>query len=251
MNAQKKDAGSVEKLEAANRMFESVWKRVATDAQVGPIALEDAQDEADFDASHCDCAPEPENAWGPARGVACPLPIMQTALPALPAQREPMEIAEEGAEDEEESHTDDFPPRSAVPFLGSGSASCADLLQEFIRRETQGRQLYRALAQRVMGAPARHFSSMAAENLRAAKRLSAACFLITGVQSKPRAMETVRLSSYLESLRERFIEEQQSAALYLSAAAEVRDPWLYRLFSDLAEQKLSNAQRICFLVEQL
>jgi hypothetical protein len=109
--------------------------------------------------------------------------------------------------------------------------------------------VYKYLGQRAGGAAAKHFSAMAAENLRAAKRLGAACFLITGAQPKTEPSGRMAITSYLGTLRDHFIEEQQSSALYLAAAAESRDPWLIRLFSDLAEEKLENAHRIYLLVE--
>lgn len=144
---------------------------------------------------------------------------------------------------------DDFPSRKAVPFFGSGSAAFEELLHDCIRRELHSRQVYKVLGQRAGGPAAKHFAALAAENLRAAKRLGAACFLITGAQPKAAPTGRITISSYLGTLRDHFIEEQQSSALYLAAAAESQDPWLVRLFSELAEEKLENAHRIYLIVE--
>lgn len=227
MDTQKDSATKAKELEEANRLFESVWKRVMRGAQLCPIVLNESE--------------VGQTAGGGVTGQGKrPLELPVTLCSAIVSPQE---------EDDETDCEDDFPSRKAVPFLGSGSAPFEELLQECIRREMHSRQVYKTLGQRAGGAAAKHFSAMAAENLRAAKRLGAACFLITGAQPKPAPTPRLTISSYLHTLREHFIEEQQSSALYLAAAAESRDPWLTRLFSELAEEKLQNAQRIYLLVE--
>lgn len=208
-------------LEGANQMFQKVWKRVMNGTELCPIVLE-----------------EKETAKAPEKRVL-PQGVPSCALPVL--------MAEEHAQ----MHCkDDFPPRSAVPFLGSASAQMQELLQELIRRERYSAHFYRALGRRVGGTAARVFSGMVADNQKSAKRLCAVCFLISGVQFMPEVPPQISFPSYLGSLRERFIEEQQNAALYVAAATESQDPWLYRLFSDLAEEKMRHAKKLCLLVEQ-
>lgn len=227
MDSQKDKETKAKDLEEANRLFESVWKRVMRGAQLCPIVPE---------------------AWGQAQKPEAGAQRQEKKPLALPVKL-CSAIVETEEEDGEPEGEDDFPSRKAVPFLGSGSAAFEELLRECIRRELHSRLVYKTLGQRAGGAAAKHFSAMAAENLRAAKRLGAAFFLITGEQAKPVPLPRLSITSYLQTLREHFIEEQQSSALYLAAAAESRDPWLIRLFSELAEEKLQNAQRIYFLVE--
>lgn len=227
MDAQKDPATKAKELEEANRLFESVWKRVMRGAQLCPIVLHEPE--------------EGQTTEGGASGQKkVPLELPVTLCSAIVSAQE---------DGDEIDCEDDFPSRKAVPFLGSGSAPFEELLQECIWREMHCRLVYKTLGQRAGGAAAKHLSEMAAENLRAAKRLGAACFLITGAQPKPAPMPRLTISSYLHTLREHFIEEQQSSALYLAAAAESRDPWLIRLFSELAEEKLQHAQKIYLLVE--
>lgn len=230
MDATREQEQKAKDLEEANRMFESVWKRVIHGAQLCPIVLEEPKVDETSEAF--------PKGQGERMKKKLELPVKLCAA-----------IVSTQEDHGEYECEDDFPSRKAVPFLGSGSAPFEELLQECIRRELHSRQIYKTLGQRAGGAAAKHFSAMAAENQRAAKRLGAACFLITGAQPKPAPLTRTPLTSYLGTLREHFIEEQQSSALYLAAAAESRDPWLVRLFSELAEEKLQNAQRIYLLVE--
>jgi len=221
MDAQTEPIQKQQDLESANQVFQTVWKRVMNGTELCPIVLEEEAG-----------AKKPSKMGRPQTETPC-------ALPAL--------LKEERAQ---QHCRDDFPPRSAVPFLGSDSAQMQELLQELIRRERYSAHFYRALGRRVGGSAARVFSSMVADNQKSAKRLCAACFLISGVQFMAGVPPHVSFPSYLGALRERFIEEQQNAALYVAAAAESQDPWLYQLFSDLGEEKIRHAKKLCLLVEQ-
>lgn len=221
MDAQSEQTQKQQELEATNQMFQTVWKRVMKGTELCPIVLQ-----------------EEGSAKEPFKGVM-PQGEPPCALPALL--------------DEERAHLhckDDFPPRSAVPFLGSGSAQMQELLQEMIRRERQSAHFYRALGRRVGGSASRVFSGMVADIEKSTKRLCAVCFLISGVQFMPEPTKQLSFPSYLGALRERFIEEQQNAAQYVAAAAESQDPWLYQLFANLAEEKMRHAKKLCLLVEQ-
>lgn|GEM_PF-2385181 len=240
MNSQQGPAGKSRDLEEANRLFEAVWKRVMKGSEHCPIVL-DASYEEQKSQEKASSQPMGEEMTGELAQMGSstdlPMPLCSTIVGRQEEQS--------GLEDVE----DGFPSRKAVPFFGSGSAAFEELLHDCIRRELHCRQVYKVLGQRAGGPAAKHFAALAAENLRAAKRLGAACFLITGAQPKAAPTGRIAISSYLGTLRDHFIEEQQSSALYLAAAAESQDPWLVRLFSELADEKLENAHRIYLIVE--
>ncbi len=207
----------------ADRLFPSVWQRVAQGSQNCPIELEtpDQQGGAEKDAT----TPETK------RPALTPAPTRSTVLPP--------------------DCSDDFPSRAAVPFLGCDSAGETALLQELLRQEVHNRHYYRSLARRVGGAPARTLTALGVDSERAARRLGAACFLISGMQPLPQARSEPRFPSYRGALRERFIEEQQAAARYIAAAEGTGDLCLRQLFGDLAREKLTHARILLQLVEDL
>ncbi len=150
----------------------------------------------------------------------------------------------------ENSVQNDFPNGDAVSCLGSESLPFTGLLQEMIKKEIADWAYYRALAKRAGGAPSKVFSLMAAKELQHAKRLSAALFLISGFRYWPENTSKVNIPSYLSALRQRFLEEQQDASLYVAASSETIDPCLEQLFLEIAQSNGENAQQIRTLVEQ-
>ncbi|MEG2000922.1 MAG: rubrerythrin, partial [Evtepia sp.] len=112
-------------------------------------------------------------------------------------------------------------------------------------------QFYRVLARHVGGGAGRIFSGISADEWRHAKRLSAAYFLISGIRYFPEPTGAVPLGSYLGSLRDRFMGEQNGAAAYLSAAEGCRDACLRELFLAHAKEEQGHARLIRGIVEQL
>lgn len=145
----------------------------------------------------------------------------------------------------------DFPPRSAVPWLGSGGPSFEELLQELIRKEISDWNYYRTLARKTGGTAAKTLSSMAAEEWQCAKRLCAAYFLASGIHYWPDRTGKLNFTSYMGALRERFLEEQQDAETYSAAAMECQDECLCQIFEEIASMDRNHAHRIRQLVEQL
>ncbi len=145
----------------------------------------------------------------------------------------------------------DFPPRSAVPWLGSCGPSFEGLLQELIRKEISDWNYYRTLARKAGGTAAKTLSAMAAEEWQCAKRLCAAYFLASGIHYWPDKTGKLNLTSYMGALRERFLEEQQDAETYSAAAVECQDECLCQIFEEIAALDRSHAHRIRLLVEQM
>lgn len=230
-----------EELREAHRLFHSVWQRVMQGgSEDAPILTEALPTERTRD-----CGGSAPPALPPADCTRATTPAA-TSMPAAAPSAAVPQVREAQLAD----CRNDFPRREAVPFLGSGSAELLPLLQDFQLGEWQSAALYRALSRRISGSAAQSLASLASEDLRAAKRLGAACFLISGVQLQAAPARNLRTPSYLSTLRNRFIEEQQRAARYSAAAAESFDPWLSRLLQELFEEKLSHAHILRLLVEQ-
>lgn len=141
----------------------------------------------------------------------------------------------------------DFPVGAV--FLGEGSLDMVPHLQAFIRHELEDMRAYQALAKRTGGPQARVFQTMAQEEKTHAKRLSAACFLISGIRFWPEGGKAAPPASYLGSLRQRFGEEQAGMAAYLAGAEATSDPCLRQLFLELAREEWEHACKIRTLVE--
>lgn len=183
----------------------------------------------------------------------CPV---EAAVPAAPQQemkqtsaaeseeveREMERTSEQTAPEEGENTEDDFPAEDDLPCFGSASAPQGSQLQQYIREELEGWQLYRHLARRVNGPNARTLAALASEKHRCARRLAAAHFLISGVRYWPTdRLETPRLSTWLGVLRERFSMEQRHEHRYRAAACETGDPCLAELYGDLARDSAAHA----------
>lgn len=141
----------------------------------------------------------------------------------------------------------DFP--AGAVFLGEGSLEMVPFLQEMIRHELGDMRAYQALARRTGGPQARVFQAMAQEEKTHAKRLSAACFLISGVRYWPEVGKGVPPTSYLGTLRQRFGEEQAGMAAYLAGAEATEDPCLRQLFLEIAREEWDHACKIRTMVE--
>lgn len=139
-----------------------------------------------------------------------------------------------------------------VPCLGAASLSYAPLLQRFVDGSTAQWRLYQSLSRRSGPVYARTLGGLAAAELTHAKRLAAACFLITGVRYWPAdaAGRTPPAGALPALLRGAFQGEQRSASAFLAAAAETADPALRTLFLELAEDEAGHAAQIRRLLEQ-
>lgn len=199
--------------------FLRVWRRVKPeDTPDSPILVEDAP-----------APPEPA-----------------AAIPAGPADAvQPPVRAMDGA-------GDDFPNPHDVPCLGTSSAHHAPILQELIERALGMWRAYQVLARRAAGGAGRMLSALAAEQRQAAKRLSTALFLITGLHYWPVDQASAAVpASYQGALREHFLAEQRQEETYRAAAEDCQDPCLCALYIDLAGLCASRAARLRALLETL
>lgn len=172
----------------------------------------------------------------PEENEACPITVER------PEQNDTAAPAVEGA-------ADDFPTPDDVPCLGSAAADEQERLQEFINRELNHWQAYRALARR-SGQGGRMLAALAGNCRKRAKRLSAALFLISGIRfwpAQPPVPPTPR--SYFGALREQFLAEQNRGGEYRAAAEESRDACLRALYLDLADECAEHAACIRSLIE--
>lgn len=145
----------------------------------------------------------------------------------------------------------DFPDISQVQKLGPGSCVYGSMLQRQAMDALEAWQLYRCLARRSTGKCGRTLSSMASEKHHAARRLSAAYFLISGVRFWPvDRLATPRIPSYLGTIRQAYQAEQRREQAYLMSAAETADEALQELYQDLAAQSGAHGQALRGILEQ-
>lgn len=143
-------------------------------------------------------------------------------------------------------------PENDVPYLGASSAVYGAMLQEFIEHELVSWRTYLALSRRAPAGGNRILASIAADERRHAKRLSAAYFLISGVQYWPmERMGAAAHGAWPAALRRCFSGEQRAASRYHAAAAETSDPALYALYTELAIEESRHAQLLRELLERL
>ena len=145
-----------------------------------------------------------------------------------------------------------LPAENDVPCLGAASAVHGSQLQSFIEHEIGDWRFYQHLARRAPGGGSKVLSTLAADERRHAKRLSAAYFLISGVRYWPadRPAALPAGTTYLAALRSRFCAEQRGELAYRAAAEETADPALRELFLDLAQEENTHAWLLRGLVEQ-
>ena len=137
--------------------------------------------------------------------------------PALPALRSPAQTA------------------PAPSCLGEGSA-----------------RYVRQLARRGGGRASRLLASLAADQQRQLRRLSAAYFLITGRRYAPKGQGAAPSGPLSSALRTLFQQAQQCAAQAAVLARTVSDdPCLSRLLEDIQDEAQSHAAQIRVLLEEL
>lgn len=237
-------------------VFDRVWKRVMPEERADcPIVVIPPASCAQ--TIHTAPAPEttetpetPEPPTAPEAPQAPAAPEVPEPAPA-PEPAETSKTPETPEPPESAAPTgDDFPAQDAVPCLGSGSAAHADQLQEDILAELEGWQLYRHLARRVTGSVARSLSALASEKHRAARKLAAAYFLISGVRYWPTdRLAAPQASSWLGTLRRRFAAEQQMENRFRVQSLDTEDPCLAELYRELADGCAAQAGALRALLE--
>lgn len=181
----------------------------------------------------------------PQPGEACPIEVLPPHTPAVrtPASAPKPVIDAPG---------DDEPTPSDVPCLGRAGEDHGELLQNFIRHELEDWRTYQALSARAGGQNARTLASIAADERRHARRLSAAHFLISGIRFLPEVpAPRPSRTAFWAALRQRFWEEQHGSALYAAAAAETADPCLAALYRELSAEEAAHADLLRAMVERM
>lgn len=169
----------------------------------------------------------------PAEEAALPAPAQPLPAPAVPAP---------AAVD----------PEDALCCLGPASAAYGGALQRFIEGELQDAVTYAALARRGRHRAAARFAALADQERRHAKRLSTAYFLISGVRYLPADRAVPRLeSTFLGTLRARFLAEQRGEAAYRAAAEGCQDPCLRALYLELAQEEQGHSLALRSILEEL
>lgn len=143
-----------------------------------------------------------------------------------------------------------WPTQENNPCLGPASAVYGGLLQCFIEDELSDQRTYHAMAKRTGGSQGKILSGIAADELRHAKRLSAAYFLISGVRFWPEQPIPALTGAYPALLRIRFQAEQRGESSYRTAAAGCSDPCLCSLFLELAEEEGEHTRLIRTILER-
>lgn len=226
-------------------VFDRVWKRVMPEERPDcPIVVVPPAAPEVHTPSSSPEEPDVPETEAPEQPVPDPEPT-PPGTPEVPEVPEQPETPESAA-----PTGDDFPGQDAVPCLGSASAAHGGQLQEDILAELEGWQLYRHLARKVTGSAARTLSALASEKHRAARRLAAAYFLISGVRYWPTDRLAVpRPSAWLGTLRRRFAAEQHTESRYRAAALDTADPCLADLYVELADGCAAQAGVLRTLLE--
>lgn len=208
-------------------VFERVWKRVMPEAREDcPIVVETTIVGGDLPCS-CACSEE-QTAQE------------QVQLPAPAPQPAPVH---QGS---------DFPGAEDVPQLGRASAVYGQQLQRQVMDALECWQMYRHLARRAGNSgAARMLSVLASEKHRAARRLAAAYFLISGIRYWPvDRLSTPHIPSLNGTVRRGFQQEQQREQAYRLAAADTGDEALVELYNELADQSQDHSRTLRTILEQ-
>ena len=154
--------------------------------------------------------------------------------PALPALRSPAQTA------------------PAPSCLGEGSARYVPQLEALMDQLHAALGSVRQLARRGGGRASRLLASLAADQQRQLRRLSAAYFLITGRRYAPKGQGAAPSGPLSSALRTLFQQAQQCAAQAAVLARTVSDdPCLSRLLEDIQDEAQSHAALIRVLLEEL
>ena len=142
--------------------------------------------------------------------------------------------------------------RPPVDCLGEDPGADLTQLEELAQQMVRNGRAYQNLARRAGGAASRVLAGMAADERRAAKRLAAAYFLITGrrwqgipTEGEGQEREPMHL------LRHQYMTEQRSAAAAQSAAQQTDDMCLRQIYEELAREEQGHARAIRGLLEQM
>lgn len=183
-----------------------------------------------------------------APGESCPIELSGAAEPAAPAAPQPTPAPE--APSCPVTGTGEPPAEETCPVcFGEGNGE-ATRLQGLIRECLTGMAAYRSAAQRGNRQRA-ELTAMGQKKTRHAKRLSAACFLMTGVRYWPVGnLPVSRPTDFFALLRERFMAEQRLYTRLTKLGEDAQDQCLRELYLTLAEETMELVHSIRLMVER-
>lgn len=189
-----------------------------------------------------------------APGESCPIELSGAAEPAVPQPVSAPEPMGEAPAPEAPScpvtGTGEPPAEETCPACFGGGDGEATRLQELIRECLTGMAAYRSAARRGSRQRA-ELTAMGQKKTRHAKRLSAACFLMTGVRYWPAGnLPVSRPTDFFALLRERFMAEQRLYARLTALGEDAQDQCLRELYLTLAEETMELVHSIRLMVER-
>ncbi|MBD5098901.1 MAG: hypothetical protein HDT35_05030 [Clostridiales bacterium] len=202
---------------------------------------------------------EPEMPMEPEPSVQMPncwRPMEEPAAQEPPTQDQPVpeETCEDCAETEGLPEADGPDRGNDLPQLWEEPQSADDRtarLRRHVMDALEGWQFYRHLARRTRGTDARTLNSMAGEQHKDARKLSAAYFLLTGLRYWPsELLGAPAIPSYWGALRTRHQAEQRQENAYRLAADDWNDPDLLALYNGLIEGCQRRSHQLRSLLEQ-
>lgn len=133
--------------------------------------------------------------------------------------------------------------------MGTEATLSLEVLQGFVREELGAAQVYSCLARRVRGEPARLLRTMAEDEKRHARELSAAVYLITGKPYRPCVCaEQPETNDLCALLRWLYHGEACSGFNYARAAEETLDTCLAGMFSAMSAEEYRHADALLRLL---
>lgn len=182
-----------------------------------------------------------------APGEGCPIEVVGAATPVLSPEQE---IAPPEAPSCPVTGPGQPPETGICPVCFGGGGREASQLQELVRECLAGRAAYGAAARRD-SRQRTELAALARKKLRQAKRLSAACFLMTGVRYWPAGdLPPTRPMDFFALLRERFLAEQRLAVRLTELGQRAGDTCLRELYLSLAEETMELVHSIRLTVER-
>lgn len=214
-------------------VFQRVWQRVMAGREESAAA---SSPDTTQTLSQTALEAPPETALVPAQGPAQPPAPGSRDRSAAPAPQH---------------RGDDFPAAEDVPCLGPASAVHSDMLQQAVLEELTSWQLFRHLARRAGSPGGRVLAAIASDDHRHARRLSTACFLITGARYWPvDQLSPPALGNYLGTLRRQFAAKQRHSLDYQAQAGGTGDRCLAQLLRELSQEEALHAQMLRGVLEQ-
>ncbi len=115
--------------------------------------------------------------------------------------------------------------------------------------EAQDSKYYADLARRRCSSRAASFlNKLSVEEVRHLRRLQAEYYILTGTAVNPCVVDLNMPCFYLDSLRERFLSENDDAEAYLDAAAATANPRLAAIYTEFSADESRHADEMARLI---